>query len=345
MQFDYTSTSHHRMYHAVIGLDLSITSPGVAVCIIKDAMIEQCSWEFYCFAQRDSDLLAPKREPRLTVWQMTTGTGSSDGARYHEVVQRIESIAVNVISRIGGVRNLTVCIEGYAYGRTSSSGHAYKLFELGGAVRMKLHTMGVNAVRIVSPSSWKRVVLNTGSADKASACKWARDRHIIDLGSAFRVRHRICTASTEGSRNSVPNPIQDVADAVCIASYIVMEITGSCISSPCEKPGPPNIKACTQSSAASYTQENVSEPSQSDIVSDSQTMFNTTTAILSIVSESTHVLDTVCRSTEETIRDVVIPGDHCNKIVQNCGDMSCKRRMNKPIMNAVNVVKRRKTPL
>jgi hypothetical protein len=215
-------------YKAVIGLDLSVTSPAIAVCLMEQSL-NTYSWEFYCFAQRDSDFLAQRREPRLTVWQLSTGPQSSDGSRYHEVVQHIESIIVDISDRTGGVNNILVCIEGYAYGRASSNGNAYKLFELGGALRMKLHTMGVKNVRIISPTAWKRRVLKTGTADKASACRWARDHHIIDLGTAFRVRHRIGTASTEGSRNSVPNPIQDVADAVCIAAYIIMEISGGSV--------------------------------------------------------------------------------------------------------------------
>lgn len=116
------------MTPCVVGLDLSLTSTGVATVTATMTATE-----------------------RVTPPRGCTGTA------------RLRHIRDAVTNRVAGVRPDLVTVEGYSYG--SRVTHAHSLGELGGVIRLALTETGVHWVAI-PPATLKRYATGRGNADK-----------------------------------------------------------------------------------------------------------------------------------------------------------------------------------
>jgi hypothetical protein len=115
-----------------------------------------------------------------------------------------ETVPVSEISSVRAV------VEGYAF--TSNNGSSYKLHEMGGCIKMLLRDLEITKVYIVPPSKWKKDLGLSVRGNKWAAFDLAKTLVPMDL---FRA-----TNLPEKRTKEVPNPVQDLADAVCLVQWL-----------------------------------------------------------------------------------------------------------------------------
>ena len=182
----------------IVGIDLSLVSPAVAVyCVPSD------KWYLYCFAQRICEQDAVLRpDPGVTITVLPPIPSSQQGSdcfRYDHVRQHLHKI----ISPL--VPNCTVYLEGYAFSRQNNATH--KLQELGGIIKYDLYHLLGQECTTVPPSKWKRGCSGQGKLSKLEMVYIVKNAGPkVDL---FKMFKRVET-------QQVPCPVQDIADAVGI---------------------------------------------------------------------------------------------------------------------------------
>ena len=186
-----------------VGLDLSLTSPGVAIYDTGSA-----SWTLYGFVQR-------VREQGLTRYSGTTtirlvpripSAASSNEERYEHIRHYIVDV---MLAPFHADPCVVVGIECYAFG-AKNAGSSYKLQELGGIVKHSLwKTYPAWRQEIITPGQWKKHTIGSGRATKADALK-----HVRNHGPNVCLLPELGLELT--STGDVPCPAQDLADAACI---------------------------------------------------------------------------------------------------------------------------------
>lgn len=193
----------------VVGIDLSVRSPGVAV-------LDTCrdSWALYGFAQcqQHRDLVHETGHARIELLPMIPGPEASDQARYAHITDHI----VGIVSRHHSDHSdLVVALEHYAFSASSAS--SYKLQELGGIVKQAIWGRFRHSRQLtVPPSRWKKRVLGQGRATKHDALVFLKT-------NGPGVCLLTCTHSQLRKNGDVPCPAQDLADAACIAMSVVTD--------------------------------------------------------------------------------------------------------------------------
>jgi Holliday junction resolvasome RuvABC endonuclease subunit len=198
----------------LVALDLSLTSPGIA--IVRDATSE-LQWALGCFAQRVREVKSMLGTNRvnntvtLTVMSMIPASHcASDLERYKHIIDGICNMIDDSI-RHRPAKSINVVIEGYAFMSGPAAGSSYKLHELGGIVK---HTLCTNYVGVsinsLGPSQWRKLALGSGRADKRDIIEHVhRCAPFVDLLSVF--------GFPPSTSRVIPNPVQDVADAMGLA--------------------------------------------------------------------------------------------------------------------------------
>ncbi len=195
----------------VVGLDLSVRSPGIAVAT-QDEVTKRWSWRLYCFAQRKREhgirFEAPEGAtlhvlpalPKVT----TEGSLLGDVGRYTTIAAALMQHVIAPMQDAASTCH--VVIEGYAFPRREVSGHSFKLHELGGVIKSQLVAAGVQHITVMTASRWKKLALGNGHASKHDAVTWmATHGPRMDILCALRLK-----ATKDGD---IPTPAQDVADA------------------------------------------------------------------------------------------------------------------------------------
>jgi hypothetical protein len=184
----------------VIGLDLSLRSPGIAV--------SKPDGSVHCY-------FYPNRR-REQGFSFCTGLFSVQALpcflsdiRNH--IHRSTIIATDILNIISGHfegGEVRVNIEGYAFGLAHSAG-ASRLYELGGIVRQMLFTHDFPYVEI-PPSRVKKLFCGRGNADKRDMYLEFRDRGFPNLIQTMKFKKIT-------NNNNVPCPVQDIVDSVALA--------------------------------------------------------------------------------------------------------------------------------
>ena len=200
-----------------VGLDLSITSPAAAIYVT-----EAHRWYLFAFAQRVRERgLHVRREPstpggprvELQLFDPIPPPGTADMVRYEHIRHHLVDKALAPHVEAGS--NTRFTIESYAFGASSTSGSSYKLMELGGIIKHSLHMRFPSCTQVyVPPTAWKKQVAGSGKASKWDVVAWCRD-----YGPRFDTVSALQMSEGAWARPEVPNPCQDIADAVCIAMY------------------------------------------------------------------------------------------------------------------------------
>jgi hypothetical protein len=224
-----------------IGVDLSLSSPGVAVCSfetyesVKDTyrsfnsrfytkkrkrseyiepvteIDKNCiAWSFMSFSQRQTDLIASSVDDRIVVYpkQKTYPQKNLDIDRYIYVTDAIINfINTERTKQNIDVKNCFVFIEGYAF-KTSGAGSSFKLHEIGGILRYALSKNGIlsESIRTLYPTQWKSCNVGVKASKFDTLCHM---KPILNIEKAFQT-------STKCTEKKVPNPHQDIADAIGI---------------------------------------------------------------------------------------------------------------------------------
>jgi hypothetical protein len=134
---------------------------------------------------------------------------TDDILRYMHIVNHVKEFVIGIVP-LTEISDVTVVIEGYAFLK-NSSGSSYKLHELGGILKHILREIGVTKIYIVPPSKWKKD-LNIGvRGNKWAAFDFASKVVDIDLFVLLNM--------SEKRGREVPNPIQDIADGICLIEW------------------------------------------------------------------------------------------------------------------------------
>lgn len=187
----------------LVGLDLSLTSPALAV---HDTTTS--TWHLFAFAQRvrEEGVCIHDKNVCITLLPAIPKTGCNE-ARYEHIRHHLVDAVLQPLC--AAAPTVRVAIESYAFGATHS-GHAYKLMELGGIVKHSLFRQFPHwTVQAVPPTKWKKHTVGTGRASKAEVVTYVQ-------------HHGPCVPLLEllglvpSSTGTIPCPVQDLADAVCL---------------------------------------------------------------------------------------------------------------------------------
>jgi len=257
---------------AVVALDMSLRSPGVAV-VYQKSESHGMVWKLFAFgtkAKRHTYSCGTVLE--LFASSSKTSDRETDLTRYHHVVAPIANRAVRPLIEQEGFapEEIQVAVESYAFPKRGSAGSNYKLHEVCGILKFELFDkMGITNIGNVSPAAWRSRTRNSkpeyetaGSSGTSNFPGDAESTNIDELNSeAVRIftkkRKRGSTASRKtsvlsartdaklaafqflssklphldvltfcnrklGKNNNVPTPVQDLADAFCIAYAVVV---------------------------------------------------------------------------------------------------------------------------
>ncbi len=182
----------------VIGIDLSLRSPGIAT-------LHQGVWSIWCFAtrQREVGLCWTSADQKVTVQTlaMIPDRKAPDIVRYTHIVDQLQTHCYPHWP-VGSC----VHLEDYIYPKAALSGSAYKIHELGGIVKYSLSRAGFT-FQSVAPTTWKKQIGN-GRMSKQQTLELV-ERTIPQL-------NLLALFGFEGSFKEPPNPVQDLADAIGI---------------------------------------------------------------------------------------------------------------------------------
>jgi len=199
----------------IIGLDISLKSPGIAVS--RDDKI----YAMYFEQRKHSVPPTTNDKVSLTALPLLLDASHSDMDRYQQLV------AASVKWLCGMVPNkerasAIVYVEGYAFTR---SAYNYKLHEVTGILKFMLHQSGFTC-QVVPVTTWKRQLTGNAFADKYQVLQTVNRRLNVDLAHLLQTklspakplkgRKRRRGQNLQVMTRSVPTPLQDVADAIGI---------------------------------------------------------------------------------------------------------------------------------
>lgn len=203
----------------LIGLDLSLTSPGISV---YDT--EQDNWSLYGFPQRKSEMgmYISSQNVELSLFpNMIPPPQKCSNEERYEYIRKC--IIQDIMMKYKDVpTSVVVLIESYAFG-AKNAGSSYKLQELGGIIKHSIYTHFPTWTRIiVTPGSWKKKTVGIGNATKGQVLEYVKSNGpCIDLLDVFSV------AIKPGG--CVPCPIQDISDSICIIWSEIKKKDDGCI--------------------------------------------------------------------------------------------------------------------
>ena len=192
-----------------VGLDLSLVSPCMAI-------YDNGGWSLYCFQQlrKDRELPPIITHNNLTIHIMPP-IPNKDMDRFTRYKHIVDSFTQVVRLRPGTVHTK---IEGYGFAATGQ-GSAYKLHELSGIIAYTLHSLSnMSTVAFVPPTQWKKLYVNSGFASKEMVVERVESDLGVDL-------YQLMNRKRGGKK--VPNPIQDMADAVGLIFPSVQQMVRS----------------------------------------------------------------------------------------------------------------------
>ncbi len=201
-----------------IGIDMSASSPGL--CIV-DELRETITTYFFRQrvkrSERSGQMLLSNPRSQFSGWtyrsiclDSTQELMPTDGclARFSRYKMRVCKIMAVICSKAPCRLTSVVAVEHYAYKMSNSSSQSV-LMELGGCLRLLLHSYGY-AVREISPSAIKKHFSGSGKARKEDMFRAALDRHHLpDVAAIIGVQ-------VEGLAR-IPNPVEDIVDAIATA--------------------------------------------------------------------------------------------------------------------------------
>ncbi len=192
----------------IVGLDMSLASPGIAVFFQQE-----CKWELFAFAQKVREAGFFKQlTPNVTMRLLTaipSAQKASNVVRYKHIVDHIMKFCLlpHDVSLVN--------LEAYAFPKHEIAGHTFKLHELGGVLKLALHCANIHNVVTIPPNQWKSIVLGKG---KGRATKLDVVNHVK---TAFPYVDLMASNDYKlNEKGEVPCPVQDIADAICLCKVM-----------------------------------------------------------------------------------------------------------------------------
>lgn len=223
-----------------VGIDLSLNSPAIAFYHLK----KQC-WFLYAFSkpcQKEKTMCLRKiaSNAYVTIFASIKHSVSRedqdkkeedlekdslfDMLRYEYIVNCIVKAFQEQLQSESD-KIYIVGLEAYAYPRPEQAGYNYKLHELGGILKHRLKQTFNFKVQSIVCSSWKKKIVGHGNATKWDIYQHVVNKIGIPLGFVPLVSNEFlkkCAKKNTGEIQ-VPNPAQDIADAICLTLMTIIE--------------------------------------------------------------------------------------------------------------------------
>jgi hypothetical protein len=214
---------------AVLGLDVSLCSPGGALYITNSN-----TWLLFCFAQTKRETQLGEEWGKKTTTTTTTRkivaspTASififpriqkeaSDMERYRQITNTITSWLKTVLHDHAVTATLRTVVEAYAFVPRRIAGHSYKLREITGILKFMLlkeiTPMCRVTIETVTVGQWKKALCGSGKVGKRDVLTRVQTvGPCVDLFACFHI-------IPKDPDKHAPTPLQDMADAVGLVIF------------------------------------------------------------------------------------------------------------------------------
>jgi len=189
-----------------VGIDLSLTSPGLVVRTSDDNLFAY----FYPNRKKDIDRnILISTSDNTTIFHLQAF--STDLRRVPSLLERYHIIATDLVNTIckHSMHHTATLIrmEGYAFDAKSSS--VSKLHELGGIVKYQLYLQKFT-VEEIAPTKLKKWFTGHGRATKEDMYMHAIKGCFPELINTFEMQ----------ACKGIPNPVQDIVDAYALVESL-----------------------------------------------------------------------------------------------------------------------------
>lgn len=244
---------------AVVAIDMSLRSPGFAL-VSRSGPQSKMVWNFFAFGKKARQEVFPCGTSVELLDEKAMASGE-DLDRYQNVIQPFLRKAILPLMQDRGFQSheIQVAVESYAFPKRAQAGSNYKLHEICGILKYQLfNEYSIVNIGNVSPATWRSRVMIAGidtplspdeekettaaaatnpraTTKKKSFTKVQRLQFRNDAKkSSFECfsRHfplvdllQVCNRKL-GKDGNVPTPVQDIADAFCIALAVVRGYPG-----------------------------------------------------------------------------------------------------------------------
>ena len=144
----------------VIGVDLSLRSPGFAVYY-------NSTWILYYFAQNNKQQghIWTNEDGSIKIISLPRipASNCSDILRYAHIIHAFE---VDILSKLDRSIPIRILLEDYAFVARKFAGHHKKLQELGGIFKYSLYTNNITDVECITSARWKKMATGNGRITK-----------------------------------------------------------------------------------------------------------------------------------------------------------------------------------
>ena len=181
-------------------MDISLSSPGY---VVHDTELD--TFHMYFYPQRKREIGMHRRYENMTISALKPFVYYDNMHRYHNMMTDLKNI-------ISGHGVGEVCLEGYSYASHSSS--SSKLYEFGGILRYNLTQLGLNYTEY-APGHVKKIFSGSGKATKNDMYTAYLQRGYRDLLVLFNLNSK---------STSIPNPVQDLVDAIAVLHCLFVEL-------------------------------------------------------------------------------------------------------------------------
>lgn len=204
-----------------VALDMSLKSPGMAIYNKNKDF-----WHLYGFAQKKSQINMSKKLKEnvllklfpLIIKNDTSSDVIHDVERYKFIVDHFIGVLSNP-KIVPPNSNIKVYIEAYAFPKNDKTGFNYKLQEMGGSIKLALLNIGIHQIYSIVGSKWKKYGIGSATAEKVDTFNFIGKFFGIDLFQIFGIKKTIKNGIIQ-----IPNPWQDIADAIGILLSILHPI-------------------------------------------------------------------------------------------------------------------------
>jgi Holliday junction resolvasome RuvABC endonuclease subunit len=212
------SVTELEKYPCLIGLDMSLNSPGLCLYNQKTKHLQ-----FYFIPQLKREVGLEHKDASITITPLLSrmldkNEFTSREERFELITSMLLKAIKSTCSTWGYVeKDCFIAIEGYSL-KSKSSSSASALFELGGIIRNKIYNQGYT-YKEISPTASKMVFTGQGSATKALMYKhWRSEYHMPNLAAIFKMNETNILSRIH-EKFSI-TPIEDQVDSFSLVNCL-----------------------------------------------------------------------------------------------------------------------------
>lgn len=197
------------MSNIYVGIDLSITSPGIS--ILCDDSVILLSYSEHI---KQNIILSDQTHQIILIANTMKYSKEHAFQRTKHNAEKIVELINNLLINLKGKNHIEFWMEGYSYGAT---GMIFNIAEMGGIVKYMIEKEYQTRINVIAPSTSKKFATGKGNATK-EAIGTALITSNNDLGKLFStIANKI---KGKSKKNFIfESPINDLTDAYYISKY------------------------------------------------------------------------------------------------------------------------------